>query len=110
MFHDKLNNIFLKIPVPALELTSGIKKSQKKENFYELTRRQRNGLLSIKIPTREDKFTNSVPLPERSYPNDGLPIWERLHLDKKLPMLKCPPNALVFARERIGKKVLKKTF
>lgn len=72
---------------------------------YELTKRQRREIVTLKGHTREDDLIWSIPLPEGSYPRHGLPIWERIYLDRKLPMLKPPPNALIFAREQIGKKV-----
>ncbi|XP_019565347.2 uncharacterized protein LOC109433371 [Aedes albopictus] len=59
--------------------------------------------LQIRRPTTFSKVLESVPKPDGALPrHGGLPQWEKLTLDRKLPANACPVHPPTFTRGPLG--------
>lgn len=52
----------------------------------------------LKVFLANPKFPSGLPI-------NSLPGWEQIPLNRKLPMLKCPENQVVFSKNKIGQSV-----
>ncbi|XP_062560677.1 fibrous sheath-interacting protein 2 [Armigeres subalbatus] len=62
-----------------------------------------SNFLQLRRPTTYSKVLETVPKPERALPrHGGLPLWEKLTLDRKLPSNACPIHPPTFSRGFLG--------
>ncbi|XP_055528125.1 uncharacterized protein LOC129720655 [Wyeomyia smithii] len=59
--------------------------------------------LQLRRPTTFSRLQQVIPKPEQALPkHGGLPLWENLPLDQKLPAKACPIHPPSFSRGRLG--------
>jgi len=63
-------------------------------------------LRTLKRPTVIERLKENLPFPRGSVPKNGLPFWDQIPLDSKLPIITHPRGAFVLYRDKIGKKVI----
>ncbi|XP_034942796.1 stress response protein NST1 [Chelonus insularis] len=64
-----------------------------------------DSLRTLKMPTKLDKLMEKLPKPEGAVPNFGLPRWQIMSLDAKLPSVPAPKDAYHFSRRKIGQEL-----
>ncbi|XP_046387852.1 trichohyalin isoform X2 [Ischnura elegans] len=65
-------------------------------------------LLTVKRPSRTQKLFSSIPKPRGYVPRNGLPMWEFMSLEHKIPRVPAPKGRIVYTRGTVGKPLMVK--
>lgn len=63
-------------------------------------------IFTFKRPSPLSKIKEEVPKPDGSWAV-GLPLWNHVDLDTKLPMIPAPPGKILFSRGKLGEPTSK---